>query len=162
MSDDELSLDPVLVKGEIVYVNKEGDLYRRFLKANRYYDEGLQKIIGKPRPDGYIYPQINGTHVLHHRIIAACYLGLDIADLKVEVDHINRIKTDNRLVNLRLVTCQQNHFNLGAKGYCWNKRARKWQAQIRINGKNKHLGYYDHEEDAHQAYLAEKAILHLI
>lgn len=159
---DELALDPVLVKGEIVFVNKDGDFYRRFLKANKYYDIGLQKIDTKPQHDGYIYTNINGTRVLQHRIIAACYLGLNISDLKWQVDHINRIRHDNRLINLRLVTSQQNKFNRGAKGYHWNKHARKWHAQIKINGKRKHIGYYDLEEDARAAYLAEKAILHLI
>ena len=162
MSTEELSLDPIMVKGEICYVNKEGDFYRRFLKANRYYDEGLHKIVSKPNDDGYIYPSIKGTRVLQHRIIAAAYLGLDLADLKVQVDHINRIKTDNRLVNLRLVTNQQNAFNTSAKGYSWNKQRNKWRAQIMVNGKMKYLGMFVEEEAAHAAYLAEKEILHII
>ena len=158
----ELDLDPILVNGEIVHVNKEGDFYRRFLKANKHHDEGLQKIVTKPNDTGYIRPRINGTLVNLHRIIASCYLGLDLADKKCQVDHINRIKTDNRLVNLRLVTNQQNSFNTSAKGYYWHKQLNKWQAQIGINGKNKHIGYYDHEEDARAAYLAEKALHHII
>lgn len=159
---DELSLDPILVEGEIVYVNKDGDFYRRILKANRYYDVGLHKIVSKPDSSGYIYTTINGTHVLPHRIIAACYLGLDLANTKCQVDHINRIRHDNRLINLRLVTNQQNMFNTNAKGYSWHKARNKWSAQIHINGKKKHIGYYVEEEDARAAYLAEKKLIHIM
>jgi hypothetical protein len=162
MSDYELALDPILVKGEIVYVNKGGEIWKWVTHANQYSDEGFQKLVNKPTSEGYICPQINGTCVKQHRLIAAAFLGLDLANTKCQVDHINRIRHDNRLVNLRLVTCQQNHFNTNAKGYYWNKQKNKWHAQIYINGKKKYLGYYDIEEDARSAYLAEKAILHLI
>jgi hypothetical protein len=159
---DELSLDPILVEDEIVFVNKDGNLYRRILKANKYYDEGLQKIVTKPDSTGYIRPTINGTRVKLHRVIAAAYLGLDLANTKCQVDHINRIKTDNRLINLRLVTHQQNQFNRSAKGYGWDKLANKWKAQIKLNGKSKTIGYYVEEEDARSSYLAAKEELHII
>ena len=47
------------------------------------------------------------------------------------------------------------------KGYTFNKNKKKWQAQIRLNGKKKTLGYFDNETDAHKAYLRAK-ILHII
>lgn len=162
MSDEELSLEPVLVKGELVYMNKGGELWKWITHANQYYDEGFQKMVNNPDNRGYIHPNIKGHLVLQHRLVAAAFLGLDLANTKCQVDHINRIKTDNRVVNLRLVTHQQNQFNKGAKGVTWNKKLNKWQAQIQSSGKKKHLGMFVKEEDARQAYLSEKHRIHII
>ena len=38
------------------------------------------------------------------------------------------------------------------KGVCFNKPTNKWNAQIRINGKSKHIGSYDSEEEGAIAY----------
>jgi len=79
------------------------------------------------------------------------------------LDHINRIKTDNRICNLRAVTNQQNQFNLSkAKGYTFIKKYNKYQSQIKTNQKIKYLGWFNTEEEARQAYLAAKQIYHVI
>lgn len=65
--------------------------------------------------------------------------------------------------NLRVVTVQQNMMNrksnVGSsskyKGVRWRKREKKWQARIKINGKDKHLGYFTSEEEAAEAYNKE-------
>jgi hypothetical protein len=98
-----------------------------------------------------------------HRIVASAYLKLDMSDTEIQVDHINGVKHDNRLENLRLVTHQQNHFNeTKAKGYCWNKHANKWMAYIALDRRKIHLGLFTVEEDARQAYLDAKIIYHKI
>lgn len=79
------------------------------------------------------------------------------------IDHINGNKTDNRIENLRDVTQQQNQHNrTTAKGYSWNKLEKKWKAHIRLNNKGIHLGTFDKEEDAREAYLNAKEIYHII
>ena len=65
--------------------------------------------------------------------------------------------------NLRIVTNQQNQMNKKSykgssskyKGVAWHKRHKKWNAQIQINGKQKHLGYFTSEEEAALAYNKE-------
>ena len=42
------------------------------------------------------------------------------------------------------------------KGYSWNNQKNKWGARIKINQKIIHLGFFDKEEDAHNAYLVAK------
>lgn len=80
-----------------------------------------------------------------------------------EIDHINSIRNDNRILNLRSVTRQQNQWNrLTAKGYTWHKKTEKYSAQIRINNKTINLGYYNTEEEARNAYLNAKQIYHVI
>ena len=78
-----------------------------------------------------------------------------------QIDHINGIKDDNRICNLRSVTNQQNCFNrTNAKGYTWNKRHSKWMSKIKVNSKTINLGYYNTEQEARNAYLAAKEIYH--
>lgn len=76
------------------------------------------------------------------------------------LDHANGDPTDNRITNLREATPSQNVANSrraswntsGYKGVVWNKKSRRWQGQIRINGKLKYLGLFPTAEGAHAAY----------
>lgn len=80
-----------------------------------------------------------------------------------QIDHINGVKDDNRICNLRSVTNQENAFNRKAvKGYSWHKIEKKWRARIMINNKSIHLGDYKTEEEARQAYLVAKEKYHII
>jgi hypothetical protein len=42
------------------------------------------------------------------------------------------------------------------KGYSWDGQKGKWKARIKINQRLHHLGYFDNEQDAHNAYLVAK------
>ena len=85
-----------------------------------------------------------------------------------EIDHINGIKNDNCIKNLRSVTHQQNSFNrtkikgLNIKGYTWNKTVNKWHSSIQLNRKKIYLGLFNTEEEARKAYLAAKEKYHVI
>jgi hypothetical protein len=81
------------------------------------------------------------------------------------IDHINEVKDDNRLCNLRLDINRENEQNnskpqcnntSGYLGVCWNKQKRRWQAQIHYKNKQIYLGLYDIPEEAHEAYLCAK------
>jgi len=78
------------------------------------------------------------------------------------IDHIDGNKTNNNIDNLRVVTHQENQFNTKAKGYYFNKQHKKWQAYICVDNKKIHLGYYETEAEAHQAYLTAKEKYHII
>jgi hypothetical protein len=93
-----------------------------------------------------------------HRLLAQAYLPDYSEDL--QVDHIDRNKTNNDISNLRMATHAENMHNRDGKGCYFHKRIGKWMAQIRMNNKNIHIGYYDTEDAARAAYLAKKAQLH--
>jgi len=84
------------------------------------------------------------------------------------VDHINHNTLDNRRCNLRNVSNRENLSNQKRKselsssyvGVYWFKRDEKWKAQIRINGKNKSLGYFSTELQAYEAYSQAVQNLH--
>lgn len=78
----------------------------------------------------------------------------------MEVDHINGNKLDNRRCNLRIATRSQNQINTKKisgctskyRGVSWHKSAKKWRAQIQINGKKIPIGIFIDEIDAALAY----------
>ena len=79
------------------------------------------------------------------------------------IDHINGIRDDNRICNLRSVTNQENHMNrTKAKGYTFNKVSNKWHSTICINYKKIYLGCFNTEEEARAAYLKAKEKYHII
>lgn len=73
-------------------------------------------------------------------------------------DHINGNGLDNRRCNLRTVTPRQNSQNLHIRksskypGVCWDKHSEKWQVHVRIKGIQRHIGRFENEEDAANAY----------
>jgi hypothetical protein len=77
------------------------------------------------------------------------------------VDHQNHNGLDNRRSNLRIATLAQNGWNRRKttakctsryKGVCWSKREGMWHAQIKHNGKQNTIGYFDDEQKAARAY----------
>lgn len=113
---------------------------------------------------GYTKIDINGKRWYRHRLVVAAFnKNFDINNTEHHIDHIDHDKLNNAFSNLRVVTNQHNHFNRpAAKGYFWNKQKGKWQAQIAVNNKKKHLGLFDIWEEARAAYLAAKDVHHVI
>lgn len=96
---------------------------------------------------------------LHDMCMHRQILGLERGD-KQQGDHRNHNTLDNRRGNLRICTQSQNNMNRRSattsssqfKGVTWDKRVRKWRAQISIKGKNKYLGDFKGEKNAALAY----------
>lgn len=92
--------------------------------------------------------------ILTHRIVMYSFYGKSL----LEVDHINNIKTDNRLSNLRYCTRLENEnfkVRIGkASKYKGVRRLNgKWAGTITLKGKTFHLGMCETEEQAHELYL---------
>lgn len=116
-------------------------------------------IAGYKRLDGYCAIKIERKTYKAHRLAWLYVYGYFPEN---EIDHINRIKNDNRICNLREVSHQCNMRNSkkpknntsGVKGISWYKKIQKWEARIKINRKTKHLGKYKDFDDAVCARLA--------
>ncbi len=121
-------------------------------------------IIKKKLADGYIFCCIyldkKQYGLLAHRLAWYLHYG----ELPTNhLDHVDGSPSNNKIENLRDVTHQQNHFNrTTAKGYHWNKQCKKFQAYIALNSKLIHLGMFDAEKEARNAYLEAKSKLHVI
>ena len=119
----------------------------------------------KTNKEGYKLISIKPKQYLLHRVNYYAHnqtWNIHDSSPSNQVDHEDINNLNNNIENLRVVTHQENHFNRKCKGYCWNKSRQKWRAQICVNGKKKHLGLFVLEEEAHQAYLEAKKILHII
>jgi len=123
--------------------------------------KGWQDCKGSVRL-GYNVVGLNQKYFYRHRIIAYAFLGLDVNNLKKSIDHIDRNKLNNNLNNLRIVSHQENMFNTNAKGYEFDKRINRYASYITLNSKKIHLGYFDTEEEARNAYLKAKEKYHVI
>ena len=110
--------------------------------------------------DGYEQVGLKGKSCLVHVLVAKAFIPNP--NNRPQVDHIDQNKTNNNVTNLRWLTNQQNGFNKNAKGYCFYKPTGKYLAQIQLDGKKMHLGYFLAEQQARDAYLAAKRIYHKI
>lgn len=147
---------------DLVYFTPEVRCYRDGRVERLFKRKGWRLVPNIDNDKGYNRIEVDGKKVRRHRMIAYCFHGLDIDDLTQKVDHISRDRGENTADNLRVVTQQQNQFNRGAKGYFWDKSRGNWRAYINIDGRRIHLGRFDSDEDAHQAYLTAKTIHHII
>lgn len=113
----------------------------------------------KKQSPGKEYTQIclDGRFYPSHRLIWILLHG-SIAETLV-IDHLNGVGTDNRLVNLRLVSHSENQRNQtlrvtnrsGVIGVYWCRKTMKWTGQITANGKHKCIGYYPSIDGAAKA-----------
>ena len=135
----------VSTKGNVFSIRRN-----KFIKANPckkgYYCVGLYKDKTKE------------TFKVHKLVTNTFYFAEDYEGY--QVDHIDRNKKNNNLLNLRFCSNAENQNNIGIKGnntsgfkgVTLKKQTRKWIAQITINGKRKQLGSFDTKEEAYGAY----------
>lgn len=124
--------------------------------AHRWNSQFAGKSCGCDNGAGYLVTRIGGMSIKAHRIAFAIYHGRWPGEM---VDHINGIKSDNRIENLREVTRSQNLQNQRVrkgtsayKGVTWDKGMSAWLVQIRLNKVNNRVGFYDDEVVAARAY----------
>lgn len=124
------------------------------------------RTAGRIQTGGYRQIKVGEKFLMEHRVIWAMTYGAWPRD---QIDHINSVRDDNRLINLREATGSQNqqnhrrahkHSASGLLGAHFHKREGNWRAVIRVDRKQKHLGRFASAELAHAAYMKAKATLH--
>ncbi len=114
---------------------------------------------------GYVHIRYDGGVYLGHRLAWFYVHGRWPSE---QIDHVNGVRVDNRLTNLRECSSAENHQNLklsprntsGHPGVYWNVKAKRWHAQITAGGHQKHLGHFTDLEEAAEAYRIAKAKYH--
>lgn len=108
----------------------------------------------------YVLIRVDGVSYKAHRLAWQHYYGTAPS---TDLDHINGVRSDNRISNLRPATRGENLRNSpkhrdnksGFKGVYWSKWAGKWHARIMISYKRIHLGFFDDPREASDAYEAK-------
>ena len=104
----------------------------------------------------------NGRTWKVHQLIAMAFLNHKPNGSKIVVDHIDNDRSNNSLENIQVIPARLNT-SKDRKGYsskyvgvCWCNTHKKWMACIQIDGKNKTLGYFTDEYEAHLAYESKR------
>ena len=123
------------------YAPETGELRWRAARGNRK----MGGVAGSTNAAGYLLIGISGKRYRAHRIIWLWFYGYFP---ETDIDHINRVKSDNRIENLREVsqTCNSRNCEVsgnnksGVKGISWCIMYGKWLSKITAANKHKHIG----------------------
>lgn len=145
------------LKNNLTYEPTSGLIYRNTRNGRR--------VIGTKDREGYLQTMVKGKTYRVHRLAWFLYYG---KWPELYLDHINRIKTDNRIKNLRECNPYLNAANTPKpsvsnstseyKGI--GKHKGKWRARIKHYGKRIEIGHFDTEEEAFNAYVEKAKELH--
>jgi hypothetical protein len=112
---------------------------------------------GNMNSQGYLHVTFFGRRILVHRLAWLLFHGSWPED---QIDHINMVRDDNRIVNLREATNGENKWNTlaqsnsshGSKGVAWDAQKQRWVARIMVHGRRIKIGRYRTREEAARAY----------
>lgn len=165
MTEDQV----LILRKHYVYDNETGNLLPLKADCCTHLRMLRKSIGGKPQSNGYRYIVV-GSHKmrpLYHRVVWALANGAIPPGM--EIDHIDGNRDNNRIENLRMVTCSGNNENrrtpqtnnkLQLLGASLERRTGRYVATIRHDGKKVHIGTFSTPEEAHCAYIETKRRLH--
>ncbi len=162
-----LTYDPA--SGVLTWKRRPSNMFRGRgkISAEHAADTWNTKYAGNPamtalKSSGHNGGPILGHTLMAHRVAWAIHYGRWPSGW---LDHINGIRNDNRIANLREASAQENAMNRRPNAgkqsglphgvsLKRNKRGIRYFAQIQKDGQNNHLGFFDTPEAAHAAYVA--------
>lgn len=127
----------------LMYDPDSGKFFRRIAISQTKVGD----VAGSLRKDGYVQISLKNRLYLAHRL-AWLYVYGEYTDL--QIDHIDRCRSNNRIVNLRKVTNKQNGENLpllatntsGVRNVSWDTQKQMWRVQIKHHQRNIFVGRY--------------------
>jgi hypothetical protein len=150
------------LKALLIYDPETGVFY---WAAHRGGLARVGSVAGTNGAQGYTHIRVDGRQHRAHRLAWLYVHGYWPSD---QIDHVNGVRSDNRISNLREASNAENQQNTrrtrtcssGAIGIDWCKKSRKWRARIRHNKSLIHVGLYNLLEDAVAARAEAKKRLH--
>jgi hypothetical protein len=129
--------------------NKSKTVKEKILKGS-LTNNGYKQVI--------LYKNGKSKRFAIHKLVAICFLNHIPCGMNIVIDHIDGNKLNNNVSNLREVTHRENLSKRKTSsqypGVYFNKKLKKWHAQISINYKRVHLGYFNDEKEAYKAYVS--------
>lgn len=150
-------LDQDLVRSLFDYDAATGQLIWRYRDGapKQWNVRYAGKVAGRVCERGYVKIRLFGKANYAHTLVWIWHNGKQRTRC---VDHVNRVKSDNRIENLREATNSQNLANWdrdGMRGVSFNSRYKKFVAQMVVEGKHHWLGMHDTAEQARTAYVTK-------
>lgn len=141
--------------------------YENYFVSNygnvKSFQKGIEKILSKRKSgNGYVsvllYKKGYKPKTINiHQLVAVAFLGHKIDGYIKIIDHINKIRDDNRVENLQIITPRQNvtkeiSFKKGYCGMTYDKDSKKYMVRIIINKKSIYLGRFKDINEAQSVY----------
>lgn len=136
---------------EILCYDPETGVFTRRIQTSKRIKPG--DVCKTVAANGYVIISVKARRYTAHRLAWLYVHGEWPIGM---LDHVNGVRTDNRIANLRLATQHQQNGNLrirsdnksGFKGVCWDKRQQRW----RVTLCGKHIGQANTKEEAARLY----------
>ena len=134
--------------------------------TGRFVRVGTGKPAGTVKSNGYLHFSVDGKKYGAHRL---AWLFVHGKWPEGETDHINGIRHDNRIANLRQASRTLNAQNQrrahassthGILGVSLDKSTNRWRVRISVDGRNRSVGNFDTPEAARDAYIVAKRRMH--
>jgi hypothetical protein len=135
------------------------DIYEQMIEYGPWCGQFKRGAVRCAKTIGWPRSLKKATGLLAHRYAGVLYGILKSVKDPLQIDHINHNGLDNRRVNLRAVTNQENCRNMSKtkgssrfKGVSYVRKGHSWQAAIEVNHQTRYIGTYRKEQDAALAY----------
>jgi hypothetical protein len=141
------------LSGKLIWNRRPEEEFANSRLANIWNQRWAGKAAGTIDHKGYLIVCVDSHEYRAHRVVWLMHYGMHAEN---QIDHINGVKSDNRISNLRDVHNIENSRNRsrrqdntsGHTGVVWHKTVGKWIANIGVNGRLKYIGVFDRKEDA--------------
>lgn len=141
---------------ELLSYNSRTGILKWKIARSRWHVPG--SVAGHLTYWGYSTIMVDGKSYYAHRLAWLLHTG---KWPKNQIDHINRVRDDNRIENLREATKSQNQINSGMyrnnksgyRGVHFSKAANKWVAEIKRDGVIRHLGVFVTAKEASNKFM---------
>lgn len=144
------------------YEPSSGSIKWKEISSNRRRGEYVKT---QKTHNGYLTFSFKGRTIYLHKAAWLLHYG---EWPPLQVDHINMVKTDNRIPNLRACSNSENNCNrtvqsnstTGIKGVSWNKQTQRWNAKIRKDGKTLYSRFFRSLSEAETQVRIHRDIFH--
>jgi len=139
--------------GELIWLDRDEGYFKKPTDAKGWNKKYAGTKAFQTLHYGYLHGHIFKRHYFAHRVAWAIHYGYWPTG---QIDHVNGLRSDNRIENLRDVSHSDNQKNVklrrdnkcGTPGIDWKKHASAWRVRVNREGKRHLLGYFKNLDEA--------------
>lgn len=139
--------------GELVWLTRDESWFKKAADAKGWNKKYAGTKAFQTLHYGYLHGHIFKKHYFAHRVAWAIHYGSWPTG---QIDHVNGLRSDNRIANLRDVSHSDNQKNAklrhdnkaGMPGIDWKKHVSSWRVRVSREGKRHLVGYFKNLDEA--------------